>query len=53
MKKKTTILLDVLAIAFFKNTFLHINVFHNLTYSISTAFYKVYEHIKISQTERD
>ena len=26
--------------------------FHNLTYSISTTFYKVYECIKISQTER-
>ena len=53
MKKKTTILFDVSAIAFFK-TLLYISMhFHNLEYSLSTTFYKVYEYIKMSQTERN
>ena len=38
----------------FSKTLFYISVyFRNLTYSISTTFYKVYKYIKISQTERN
>ena len=53
IEKKTTILFDVLRIAFFK-TLAYISMhFHSLAYSVPATFYKLYEYIKISQTERN